>query len=80
MQTLTFKVSDEEANQIRNLARKENLTVSEFLRRRASGLGSPISAPAKVRCEFTGAEIFAPLHGRPQLTTESVREMLTEFP
>jgi hypothetical protein len=35
---------------------------------------------AKIRCDITGAEIFAPLPGSPSLTTETVRQMLAEFP
>jgi hypothetical protein len=34
----------------------------------------------KIRCEFTGAEIFAPVIRTEALTLESVREMLTDFP
>jgi hypothetical protein len=33
-----------------------------------------------VKCEFTGAMIFAPLSGQPPFDTESVREMLADFP
>jgi hypothetical protein len=56
------------------------LTVSEFLRRRAAGTESPGAAVGKVRCEFTGAEIFAPMTDSPLLTSDQVREMLSDFP
>ena len=80
VKTLTFKVTDDEARLIRSLAKKEKLSVSEYLRRRASGGRAATRVPGKVRCEFTGAIIFAPLPDLPPLDTESVREMLADFP
>jgi hypothetical protein len=79
MKTLTFKVSDGEAERITRQAKRQRMSVSEYLRRRAlePEPGAPIG---KVKCEFTGAEIFAAPDGAPPLTTESVREMLSEFP
>jgi hypothetical protein len=77
--TLSFKVSEEEARRIRREAKLAGITVSEFLRRRAMGTAAG-GAVEKVRCEFTGAEIFAPLAGAEPLTTETVREMLADFP
>lgn len=79
MKTLSFKVSEGEAREIRRQAKEAGVTVSEFLRRRAMG-ASGSSPVAKVRCEFTGAEIFAPLAGTEPLTTAAVREMLADFP
>ena len=55
------------------------LTVSEYLRRAANGSGET-GAVGKVRCEFTGAEIFAPLADDQPFTTATVREMLNDFP
>lgn len=79
MKTISFKVSEDEAKLIHYRARSEHLSVSEYLRRRATGSGD--SGPvAKVRCEITGAEIFGPLADSPPLTTESVRELLSDFP
>jgi len=80
MKTLTFKVSDDEARLIRSLARREKLSVSEYLRRRAGGGSGVARVPGRVRCEFTGAMIFAPAPGQPPFDTESVREMLADFP
>lgn len=80
MATLTFKVTDEEARQIRAKARKERVTVSEYLRRRASMSLVPAGKPAKVRCPHTGAMIFAASENEPPLTTEAVRELLADFP
>jgi hypothetical protein len=36
--------------------------------------------PGRVKCEFTGVMIFAPLPGQPPLDSKSVRKMLTDFP
>jgi hypothetical protein len=80
VKTLSFKVSDDEARFIRSLAKRESLTLSEFLRRRAAGLKAEHRAPVKTRCKFTGAMIFAPLPDQPPLDTKSVREMLSDFP
>ena len=79
MRTISFKVSEDEAREIRRMAKDAGMTVSEYLRRRAVG-ANEISRVTKVRCEFTGAEIFAPLVGAGPLTTESVHEMLADFP
>ncbi|MEK7953081.1 plasmid mobilization protein [Luteolibacter soli] len=79
MTTLSFKVSEDEAREIRRQAKLAGVTVSEFLRRRAMG-NEPGEVVEKIRCEFTGAEIFAPLAGAEPLTTEAVREMLADFP
>ncbi len=80
MTTLTFKVTEEEARLIRSRARKERVTVSEYLRRRASLSLAPVHKPAKVRCPHTGAMIFAAPDDLPPLTTDAVRELLSDFP
>lgn len=79
MTTLSFKVSDDEARLIRALASRERLSLSEYLRRRASGVGEP-ALPERVKCELTGAKIFSPPPGQPPLTTAAVKEMLGDFP
>ena len=80
MTTLTFKVTDGEARRIRSGARKERVTVSEYLRRRAS-LSMPASRkPGRVRCPHTGAMIFASPDNQPPLTTNAVRDLLADFP
>jgi hypothetical protein len=78
--TLTFKVTDEEARLIRSGARRERVTVSEYLRRRARLSLSPSSRPGKVRCPHTGAMIFAAPENQPSLTTSAVRDLLADFP
>lgn len=80
MATITFKVTDEEARLIRFHARRERVTVSEYLRRRASLSIAPARKPAKVRCHHTGAMIFASPDNEPPLTTDAVRELLSDFP
>jgi hypothetical protein len=80
MAILTFKVTEQEARLIRSRARKERVTVSEYLRRRASMSLAPARKPAKVRCPHTGATIFASLDDMSPLTTEAVRELLSDFP
>lgn len=80
MQTITFKVSDAEAGLIRALAKQERASLSEYLRRRATGMGKDSGLPEQERCEFTGAMIFSPLPGQKELTTAAVRAILTDFP
>jgi hypothetical protein len=80
VKTITFKVTDEEARRIRAAARRQRLTVSEFLRRRAAGPELSPAEPELVKCPLTGAMIFAPLADAPALTLESVKEMLADFP
>ena len=78
--TISFKVSDEEVRLIRTRASREGVSVSEYLRRRARLAIPAPSAPKLVRCPHTGAMIFAALEDQPALTTETVRELLADFP
>jgi hypothetical protein len=81
MKTISFRVSDDEARLIRSLAKREKLTLSDYLRRRATGIGDAKPAPVRrTRCRYTGAMIFAGNSDLPLLSTESVREMLADFP
>ncbi|MEO7273184.1 MAG: hypothetical protein ABIX28_24090 [Vicinamibacterales bacterium] len=77
---MTFKVTDQEARLIRSRARQERVTVSEYLRRRARLSLGPATKPAKVRCPHTGAMIFTAPDDQPPLTTDAVRELLSDFP
>jgi hypothetical protein len=80
MPTITFKVSTDEARRIRADARGKKMTVSEFIRGRALNGGGK---PARFRhtlCSHTGAKIFSSPAGTPPLTTETVREILADFP
>jgi hypothetical protein len=79
VKTISFKVTEDEARRIRQFARRERLSLSAYLRSRAAG--NPAGGETgKVRCKFTGAEIFAAPAGAAPLTTEAVREMLSDFP
>ena len=80
MATISFKVSDEEARTIRVQAQKEGVSVSEFLRRRACLTLPTPQKPARIRCPHTGALVFAAPAHLPPLTTETVRELLADFP
>lgn len=80
MTTLTFKVAEDEAQNLRAAARMANLTLSEFLRRQLRTNPQKPKPAKRVKCRFTGAMIFAPPSHLPILTTESVREMLADFP
>jgi len=80
MPTLTFKVTDEEARQIRAIARRQKLSVSEFLRRQAQLRREKPTEITRVVCPHTGASIFGPAPELPVLNTETVRGMLAEFP
>ncbi|MSU37151.1 MAG: hypothetical protein EXS36_19060 [Pedosphaera sp.] len=79
MITLTFKLPDADARRLREKARLKRITLSEFLRRQLLG-GEPPTPIRRRQCQHTGAEIFGPAPHLPPLTTESVREVLSEFP
>lgn len=79
MKTISFKVSEDEARRIRQFARRERMSLSAYLRSRAAGNPTD-GAVSKVRCKFTGAEIFCAPAGTALLTTETVRDMLADFP
>ncbi|HIG31656.1 MAG TPA: hypothetical protein EYQ50_29115 [Verrucomicrobiales bacterium] len=81
MKTLTFKVSEAESEHLRAQARKERLSLSEFLRRRLRGKPNDTTPKVKRRkCRTTGAMIFAPAPHLAPLSTDSVKDMLAEFP
>lgn len=80
MTTLTFKVTEAEARRIRRLARSEQLTVSEFLRRRAAGAHVETTKPTRIWCPRTGAMVFAPLASQPPLTLDAVKQFMENFP
>ena len=80
MTTITFKVTEDEARRIRARARKDGLSLSAYLRRRASAVLPVSGAPRRARCPRTGATIVAAPGNQPPLTTERVRELLSDFP
>lgn len=81
MPTITFKVSPDEARRLRAAARGAQLTLSEFVRKKVRGTPKKLGAkPLLKKCRYTGAMIFARNPDYPPLTTESVKEMLADFP
>jgi hypothetical protein len=80
MPTLTFKVTMDEARRIRAEARGKKMTLSEYVRGRALSDGKSSGHVRQVRCAHTGAKIFSSPPGMRPLTTETVREMLADFP
>ncbi|MDQ3200482.1 MAG: hypothetical protein M3Q46_15080 [Verrucomicrobiota bacterium] len=80
MTTLSFKVTDNEARSIRQKARRERVSVSEYLRRRAAVPAPAAAKPEVGRCRVTGATIFQSAADRPPLTVTSTKEMLADFP
>jgi len=80
MTTLTFKVDEQEARNLRVAARRAKLTLSEYLRRQIRMNTAEARPVSQIKCRHTGAMIFAPAPHHPPLTTESVKEMLADFP
>ncbi len=80
MTTLSFKVSIEEAQAIRERARQERMTVSEFLRRQAA---APMRRQGQVNlreCPLTHVKIFDTVEDLSPLTVEATRKILADFP
>ncbi len=78
MITMTFKIEEQEAAEIRNYVKSRGITVSEYLRARARV--TPPIPPRTVKAKYSGAPVF---EGHPSylpLTNESVKEMLADFP
>ena len=80
MPTLTFKVTTEEARQIRLAARLQGLSVSEFLRRKAMDVPKAPSKIPRRTCPRTHAVLFAPCPDLPPLDSQAVRDLLDGFP
>lgn len=80
MITLSFKVTADEAKNIRSGARRERVTVSEYLRRQAAAQIAHAKKPEVRICPLTGAPIFASTPGLAPLTVASTREFLADFP
>jgi hypothetical protein len=82
MPTVTFKVSEREAARIRELARRECVTVSEFLRRRALASSAPVQGGEYriTRDPLTGLPVMeAPASVGP-VSSEEIRALMTDFP
>ncbi|MBS0656864.1 MAG: hypothetical protein JSR82_01295 [Verrucomicrobia bacterium] len=79
MPTITFKVAEAEARELRRRAQRDQLTLSESIRRQLLGPTKAQELKFKV-CPVTGAPIFAGGPEMEPLTTASVREMSADFP
>ena len=82
MPTISFKVSAREAARIRALARREGLTVSEFLRRRAAST-APNDAAGDYRIvedPVTGLPVMSGPPGRGLVSSEQIRALMADFP
>ncbi|MFZ4595840.1 MAG: plasmid mobilization protein [Verrucomicrobiaceae bacterium] len=79
MSTVTFKASDQEVKRLRANAHKAKVSVSEFIRRKLFNHEQDGTVTLQ-RCQHTGAMIFAPAPHLPPLSTESVHDMLGDFP
>ncbi len=82
MPTITFKVTPREAARIRELARRESLSVSEFLRRRAvaSAASGPEGAYRIARDPLTGLPVMEAPPGVGPVSSEQIRALLADFP
>lgn len=82
MPTITFKVSTREAARIREMATREGLTVSEFLRRRAV---QPLPPEPGGRYRITddpetGLPVMEAPAGVESVSSEQIRALLADFP
>ena len=81
MPTITFKVTAREAARIRQLARREGITISEFLRRRAVQVPpSPTGAYRIATSAITGLPVMQAPPGTPTVSSEHIRGLLLDFP
>ena len=81
MPTITFKVTPREAARIQELARREGVTVSEYLRRRATAPAQPPIAGYRIVADpVTGLPVMeAPADVAP-VSSAQVRALLADFP
>jgi hypothetical protein len=81
MPTITFKVTAREAARIRELARRERVTVSEFLRRRAVAAEPGEAGGYRiVKDRITGLPVMEGPPGNGVVTPAQIRALLADFP
>ena len=82
MPTITFKVTSRDAARIRELARREGLTVSEFLRRRAvaTTAGGPVGDYRIARDPLTGLPVMEAPPGMGPVSSDQIRALMADFP
>jgi hypothetical protein len=82
MPTITFKVTARQAARIREMARREGVTVSEFLRRRAIQ-PPPGGSEGEYRITqdpVTGLPVMEAPRSVQPVSSEQVRALLADFP
>jgi hypothetical protein len=82
MPTISFKVTAREVARIRELARRDGLTVSEFLRRRAvSTAGGSAAGEYRITKDpLTGLPVMEGPPGRALVSSEQIRALMADFP
>jgi hypothetical protein len=83
MPTITFKVGARDAARIRALAKRDGISVSEFLRRRATQAvgGAPRAGDYHIAMsDRTGLPVMHAPPGNPTVSSEQIRALLAEFP
>ena len=82
MPTITFKVTAREAARIRELARRDGVTVSEFLRRRAVATPPhPGAGQYRITTDpVTGLPVMEAPPGTPAVSSAQIRALLADFP
>jgi hypothetical protein len=80
--TITFKVTEREAARIRELARREGMTVSEFLRRRAVAVAATGAAGdyRVVQDPLTGLPVMVAPEAMAPVSSEQIRALMADFP
>jgi hypothetical protein len=82
MPTITLKVTLREAARIRELARREGLTVSEFLRRRAVATAAPVSEGDYriTKDPLTGLPVMEAPQDVGRVSSEQIRALMADVP
>jgi hypothetical protein len=81
MPTITFKVTTREAARIREAARREGVTVSEFLRRRATAAPPHSAGGYRIGTDpVTGLPVMEAPPGTPPVSSAQIRALLADFP
>jgi len=79
MQVLSFKVTDEQAGVVRNLARRKNRTVSEYLRAVAFP-PSTTRRKRRINEKHPVSGLIVDVTPEPEITTEQIKAMLADYP
>ena len=81
MPTITFKVTPREAARIQDLARREGITLSEYLRRRATAAAAPSAAGYRIGVDpVTGLPVMEAPSDVAPVSSAQIRALLADFP